>query len=98
MPPYLAPAMEIAYGCRLRGIEVNTLTDAMRLKQEYSATDAKAVATTSHVGMIGFAPRGVSLFRFAKRLGRGRIGLFLFGLSIAFLWSISPARRARNRV
>lgn len=32
MPPYLAPAMEIAYGCRLRGIEVNTLTDAHALK------------------------------------------------------------------
>lgn len=27
-PPYLAPAMEIAYACRLRGIEVTTLTDA----------------------------------------------------------------------
>lgn len=27
-PPYLAPAMEIAYACRLRGIEVTTVTDA----------------------------------------------------------------------
>lgn len=28
LSPYLAPAMELAYACRLRGIEVNTLTDA----------------------------------------------------------------------
>lgn len=27
-PPYLAAAMELAYACRLRGIEVTTLTDA----------------------------------------------------------------------
>jgi site-specific recombinase XerC len=32
-PPYLAPAIEITYGCRLRGIEVNTLTDAHNLTE-----------------------------------------------------------------
>lgn len=31
-PPYLAPAMELAYGIRLRGIEVTTLTDAHALE------------------------------------------------------------------
>lgn len=31
-PPYLAPAMELAYGIRLRGIEVTTLTDAHHLE------------------------------------------------------------------
>lgn len=31
-PPYLAPAMELAYGVRLRGIEVTTLTDAHALE------------------------------------------------------------------
>lgn len=33
LSPYLAPAMELAYGCRLRGIEVNTLTDANALDE-----------------------------------------------------------------
>lgn len=28
VPPYLAPAMVIAHGCRLRGVEVHRLTDA----------------------------------------------------------------------
>jgi hypothetical protein len=32
-PPYLAPAAEIAYLCRLRGIEVTTLTDANALPE-----------------------------------------------------------------
>lgn len=32
-PPYLAPAIEITYGCRLRGIEVNKLTDAHNLPE-----------------------------------------------------------------
>jgi hypothetical protein len=32
-PPYLAPAMVLAYSARLRGIEVCTLTDAHRLDQ-----------------------------------------------------------------
>jgi len=31
-PPYLASVMELAYGCRLRGIEVTTLTDANELE------------------------------------------------------------------
>lgn len=31
IPPYMAPAMVIAHGCRLRGVEVHTLTDAHEL-------------------------------------------------------------------
>lgn len=33
LSPYLAPAMELAYGCRLRGVEVNALTDAHALEE-----------------------------------------------------------------
>ncbi|MEI2430664.1 integrase [Lysobacter yananisis] len=33
LSPYLAPAMVLAYGCRLRGLEVNTLTDAHGLRE-----------------------------------------------------------------
>lgn len=41
VPPYLAPAMELAYGCRMRGIEVNTLTDAHKLEDGIYASRRK---------------------------------------------------------
>lgn len=41
VPPYLAPAMELAYGCRMRGIEVNTLTDADKLQDGIYASRRK---------------------------------------------------------
>lgn len=41
IPPYMAPAMVIAHGCRLRGIEVHTLTDAHGLKEGILCDRAK---------------------------------------------------------
>lgn len=41
VPPYMAPAMVIAHGCRLRGIEVHALTDAHELKEGILCDRAK---------------------------------------------------------
>lgn len=41
VPPYMAPAMVIAHGCRLRGVEVHALTDAHELKEGILCDRAK---------------------------------------------------------
>jgi len=41
IPPYMAPAMIIAHGCRLRGVEVHTLTDAHEFKEGILCDRAK---------------------------------------------------------